>query len=124
MFINISNHPSSKWGEPQLREAKTLAGDGNVLDLPFPNVPPEATELEVGEIARKTFSEMLNLVKGSEEADVVHLMGEQALCFFLTEILREEGFPVFVSTTKRAVVENKDGTKVSTFEFVKFRRIA
>ena len=37
------------------------------------------------------------------------------------ELLKENGYHCYASTTKRNVIEKEDGSKVSVFEFVKFR---
>ncbi len=39
-FINLTNHPSTKWGADQLAAAKKY---GNIVDIPFPAVDPEAS---------------------------------------------------------------------------------
>lgn len=46
MFINVSNHPSSKWSQAQ----KDAAG-GEILDIPFPNINPRASTWEVEAMA-------------------------------------------------------------------------
>ncbi|MBK9404753.1 MAG: hypothetical protein IPN57_09505 [Ignavibacteria bacterium] len=38
-FLNISNHPSDKWGDKQLSTALELAEE--IINLPFPNINPE-----------------------------------------------------------------------------------
>ena len=40
MFINFSNHASTRWGVPQKQAAKKY---GEIVDMQFPNVDPEAT---------------------------------------------------------------------------------
>ena len=37
MFVNFTNHPSGSWGAAQRRAAQVY---GEILDLPFPDVPP------------------------------------------------------------------------------------
>ena len=49
MFINFSNHASTRWGVPQKQAAKKY---GEIVDVQFPNVNPEATSEEVHELAR------------------------------------------------------------------------
>ncbi len=48
-FYNITNHPSAKWSADQLAAASELGGE--VIDLPFPNVPPLATSQDVSATA-------------------------------------------------------------------------
>lgn len=47
MFINFSNHASTRWGVPQKQAAKKY---GEIVDMQFPNVDPEATSEEVHEL--------------------------------------------------------------------------
>ena len=37
MFVNFTKHPSGSWGAAQRRAAQVY---GEILDLPFPDVPP------------------------------------------------------------------------------------
>ena len=48
VILNLSNHPHLNWPEKQLREAQ---GYGDVIDLPFPPVSPDATEEELEQTA-------------------------------------------------------------------------
>ena len=48
MFINFTNHPSGLWSKAQLDAASTY---GKIVDLPFPNVPPQFLEEEVQRMA-------------------------------------------------------------------------
>ena len=58
MFVNCSNHPSSKWSEKQIKEAKKW---GNVVDYPFPAVPLTASKLELGAVADKLLNDICEL---------------------------------------------------------------
>lgn len=51
MLINLSNHPSTKWGKKQKQAA--IAQYNEILDLPFPQIEPEATIEYVLELAEK-----------------------------------------------------------------------
>ena len=121
-FINISNHPISKWDESQKRKAGLLGGVEGI-DIPFPNVPPEADVLP---LARELVAEVQAMGSPADE-DVgiwgVHVMGEQTLCFPVVAELLRLGYNCLASTTERKVIE-KDGVKTSMFSFVKFRRYA
>jgi len=45
-LINHTNHPSSKWSEKQKE------GFDKIIDLPFPNISPTASDNEVWEIVK------------------------------------------------------------------------
>lgn len=117
MFINISNHPATKWGEEQIAaavEAARISGREEIIDIPFPNVPPAATERELEKMAREILAEV-------SPADVYHVMGEMGLTLKIANYLRAAGVDVVHSTTERIVVENGDGMKTVQFRFVQFR---
>lgn len=121
MFINISNHPSNRWSKEQIEAAKQY---GEIVDIPFPNVPADASETNIISLA----DNVMNLVRGvtfgnlSSVRDAIHIMGESGLVFRLVSEIKEIWFfdPIY-STTERTV-EEKDGQKISVFRFVKFRR--
>ena len=113
MLLNLSNHPSSKWGEHQLAATEQYGG---VFDMAFPNIPPAATEDDV----RRLVEEFEVKVRASG-ATVVHLMGEMCFSFALVSRLQKIGIPCVASTTERRTVENPDGSKTLSFEFVQFR---
>ena len=119
-FINISNHPSSKWPTEQMNAAKELAAGGDVIDIAFPNVPPMATTVEVEVLAEELLAKVLEV-----EDPIVHLMGESTLLLKLANLLHEAGIPVVCSTTERVSVESigADGvvTKTLKFKFEQFR---
>lgn len=48
MFVNFTNHPSGSWGAAQRRAAQVY---GEILDLPFPEVPPALSAAEVAALA-------------------------------------------------------------------------
>ena len=117
MFINISNHPSSKWSPAQL-----AAAGGKVVDIPFPNVPPTATPAEVEEMAQRLLDEVAK--HGFFHTHTAMVQGEFSLTYALTGMLIRLGTEVVVATSfERKSVENPDGSKTVVFEFVQFRRI-
>jgi hypothetical protein len=124
MLINVSNHPSVKWPEEQLRAAKELSGCGVVVDVPHPPVPPEADEQEVGRLAWQVLDQIAAAHQrhkgGSCTNCLVHLMGEAGFVDYLNQLLRLRDIHTVYSTTAREVVE-QDGNKVSRFRFVRFR---
>lgn len=116
VFINYSNHPSSNWSQKQLSAAKKL---GEIVDIPFRSVAPEADSAELERVAGEEFTKILDAADGKNA--VVHLMGEMTLTYMLVRKLRASGIRCVASTTARRVVENADGTKTSDFDFVRFR---
>lgn len=119
MLINLSNHPCSSWSEKQLKAAKKKFG--KVVDIPFPQISPFATSKQILRKAEKYLKEILHLIKKSDERlNAVHLMGEFTFVYHLVNLLKKKKIKVIVSTTDR-IVEEKDGKKIVTFSFVKFR---
>lgn len=121
-FINFSNHKSTSWSAEQTDAAKSLAHGGCIIDVPFPNVPPSASEEEVAEMAKDAFATIWDA-----KPAVVMVMGEFSLSHKVTERLKGNYITVVVATTEREVVEktNEKGetVKVSSFKFVKFRKV-
>lgn len=120
-MVNLSNHPSSKWGKAQMDAAKELCPDG-VQDLPFPMIDPKLTDQEVYLLAQEYVD------KAREIGEVVHVMGESGFVAAFVSIARisaPKADPLYCiySTTERIVVENvQTGEKMSTFRFVQFRK--
>jgi hypothetical protein len=114
MLLNLSNHPSPTWPENQAQLAKDLFGE--IRDLPFPQVDPEADESEIAALADAYFDKIRGL-----NPSAVHLMGELTFSFELVQKLKSHGIRVLASTTHRTTQEMPDGTKISRFEFVRFR---
>ena len=122
LFINLSNHPSSSWDAQQINAALEIVDNGPIIDMQFPNVDPNMTSNDVIDLADNYFSKILNLIR-EYEADyiVFHIMGEMTFTFNLVKLLNENGYHCYASTTKRTVIEDKNGIKTSKFEFVQFR---
>lgn len=121
MFINISNHPSSKWSDEQRKAAVEIGGE--IVDIPFPNVPPTAGIGDLIDMAETIIDKINDMRKGGLRGgeDAVHVMGEHGLTHRLVDdIWHVFGITCIHSTTER-IVEEKDGQKISTFKFVKFR---
>ena len=138
MFINISNHPSNKWGEKQRKAAAELgelcdnftylcdhiveitreaaAEFGELCDRQFPTIPADASE----EVVRSMAADMAGVISAGTTA-VVHVMGEMGYTHALVTLLKAAGVRCFHSTTERTVIENADGSKTTVFEFVQFR---
>lgn len=117
MLINLSNHPSAKWSAKQLQAAHQF---GDIVDLPFPDVNPEADEQSVIALANSYASKVETLA--SEDEVTVHVMGEMNFIYSFVKRMRERGIACVASTTKRIVKELPNGQKESVFQFVKFRR--
>lgn len=115
MIINLSNHPSSLWKDEQIDAASQY---GEIVDIPFPQVPPEWDDEQVKELAVKYFHTCMERI--NDKPSVVHLAGESVFCFFLLQYLLREGIECLTSTTER-IVNNKDGVKESVFKFKRFR---
>ena len=119
MFINLTNHPSDRWSEEQRSAALQY---GQIVDIPFPQVPPEANE---DYIARLADSLMLNVLTKRRQTNlepiVVHLAGEHTLVYALVSRLRHAGIRCVASTTQRVAEEDGSGVKISEFKFVRFR---
>ena len=122
LFINISNHPSTKWSEEQKAAAKAISGAKEIIDLQFPNVDPHSCSRDIREQAIKIVNALPEDPYG---LNTYHVMGEMTLTYAIISYLRQrkgECVPIVASTTERVVTENPDGTKTSIFKFVQFRR--
>jgi len=127
MFINISNHPSSRWSEAQLSAAKAL-GCGDVWDIAFPNVPPGASPDEVTTLAFTTIGKCSDLLHSRwEEPRIFMVQGEFSLTYKITSLLHFVKEVVVVACSERKTVERQleDGktSKEAVFEFVQFRKV-
>lgn len=116
IFLNISNHPLSTWTEPQ----KAAAGC-EILDIPFPLVPPMASREDVQAMADEIGSQVADLITDGMEIAAAHIMGDMALTFALVVRLKNMGIKCVESTTLRKVIDQPDGGKTSYFNFVQFR---
>lgn len=116
LFLNVSNHPINTWIDEQVAQANEY---GEIKDLLFPYVPPQATEDEVHQMAEEKF---LDISTYSEKYSItVHLMGELTFTYALVQKLKSVGISCVASTTERIIKFEQDGTKTSTFTFVRFR---
>lgn len=116
LLVNFSNHPSRYWDNSQ-REASQNYGE--LLDIPFPQISPNASDDELEKMALDYVQRIVSL---AESKDItVHIMGEMTFTFMVVTRLKELGIKCIASTTERKTYFNPDGTKVSEFQFVKFR---
>lgn len=116
MLLNLSNHPSPFWPTVQQQAAAEQFGSG-IIDLPFPQIAPEADEQAIETLAGEYYQKIMAM---NPMLDAVHLMGEMTFTFALVKKLQVSGVPCVASTTVRDVVE-EGGVKVSKFRFVRFR---
>lgn len=116
-FINFSNHPSGNWSEKQLAAARKW---GEIADLPFPNVEPDATKEQIEELAETMAAQIQ-----AQNPAAVMCQGEFTLTFQVVTHLKAAGILTLSACSRRQVTEVRqaDGTsrKVSVFEFVQFR---
>lgn len=116
MLINLSNHPSHNWSKDQLSAAQQY---GEIIDLPFPNIPPEADIEQLQPLLNEYYNKILTF--GNPDRVVIHLMGEMTFTFMLLSRLLNAGYHCISSTTNRIVEEIATGEKRVVFQFCKFR---
>lgn len=117
IFINLSNHPSHLWGVEQRQTAESV---GRIVDIPFPEVPADASSESVKEMAAAMCGVIMKY-----SYPVVMVQGEFTLTYHIVERLKAKGIRVVASCSKREAMETvqPDGSSVknSTFRFVQFR---
>lgn len=111
-FINFTNHPSDHWDERQKRASEAY---GKIIDIPFPNVDPKASEEEIVSLGDEYIKRILE-----KQPTCVLIQGEFTLCFYMISKLIKKGIKVVSACSVRNIIE-KDGVKISRFEFVKYR---
>ena len=98
------------------REAAATYGD--IMDLPFPVISPEAGSEAIEAIADEYAEKVREMSAGAEAT--VHVMGEMNFTFAIVSQLKAMGVKCVASTTERCVKES-EGAKTSYFKFVRFR---
>lgn len=120
MFINLSNHPSSRWDIKQLEAAFALTSDNKIKDVQFPAVPATATTYDV-----LTIADGLHHTVMASHPEAVMIAGEFTLAYTMIELCLRAGLKVVAACSERRTNEvlNEDGstTKTAIFEFVQFR---
>ncbi len=120
MLINLSNHPSAKWGEKQTTTA--IEKYGKIQDIPFPQVNPEARSIDIKKMAADYVKQIRQLSKADENQPfAVHIMGEMNLTFRIISLLKRSNITCVASTTFRDTIDHPDGSKTFKFEFIQFR---
>jgi len=116
VFVNFTNHNSLKWSAEQ-RAAAAVYGD--IRDMPFPAVDPQASHGDVQALAASCAAEIMAL-----HPDAVLCQGEFTLAFAVVAILKAHGVRVVAACSKRAVRETyEDGAtkKIAEYRFDSFR---
>lgn len=112
MFVNFSNHPSANWSDEQMTAAHQY---GEIVDVSFPLVPPDADENEILMLADEQCSRILEL-----DPEIVMCQGEFTLAYVVVRRLKAHGVRVVAACSDR-VVEEHGNQKTSRFCFVRFR---
>lgn len=114
MLLNLTHHASVNW--PQNQKETAIKKYGMIQDLFFPQIDPKSSEAELDVLVNK-YVEQIRV----RNPRAVHIMGEMTFVYRLVNSLKNLGITCIASTTLRNVKEEKDGTKTSSFQFVKFR---
>jgi len=117
MLLNLSNHPSVLWDEPQHAAA---AHYGEIVDMPFPAIDAAADEAEIEKSVEAFFEKIKQ--NYDSQSTTVHIMGELTFCFALIARLQAVGFMCIASTSERNVIELDNRHKQVNFKFVRFRK--
>ena len=106
MFVNLSNHPSTKWTKEQIDEAIRLCPEvefEGIVDIQFPEIDPAGNEEYIDNLSNEYLKKILELkasIKNEDEDIIVHVMGEQTFCFSLISKLIKRRILCVASTTK------------------------
>jgi len=120
MLINLSNHPVSSWSNNQIETAQKQFG--KIIDMDFPNVNPNWSEVEIEELSDKYFDDIILILNNSKEkTNAVHVMGELNFTFNIVTKLLNNRIICVASTTQRNT-KNIGDKKLTEFNFVKFRK--
>ena len=117
MFINHTNHASTKWSATQAEAARAW---GAIEDLPLPDVGADWDEERVARLAEENAAKIL-----AKEPRAVLCQGEFTYVHHLVNLLLAAGVTVLAATSRREVNEEQaeDGSmqKISRFVFTRFR---
>ena len=113
IFVNCSNHPSAKWSAAQREAAEQY---GKIVDIPFPAVACDLTDMQLEELAQQTAAEIL-----AKKPAAVMCMGEFVVCF---RIVRNQGTgKLFGKTYCGACGKRRHSTQRSSICFSGIQRI-
>lgn len=122
MFINVSNHPSARWGADQRAAAEQW---GEIVDLAFPNVAPEADTRAVAALADEYYTQIVARIPSGSARTAIMVSGEFTFTYRLVALLKKGGYRVVSACTRRDAEEQTqpDGSTIKTarFTFVQFR---
>ena len=117
VFINHTNHPSSRWEEGQRSAAEIY---GTIVDVAFPVIPADWEEEEVRRLAEENAHAIL-----AYRPSAVLVQGEFSYTFALVSILKEAGIATLSACSERHVTErtdeNGETVRESRFAFRGFR---
>lgn len=116
LFINLSNHPSGTWTAEQLAAAEPF---GELVDMPFPQVAPDATVADIKALADEQVAAIMQ--RAVTHTVTVHVMGEMSLVYRIVSLLSERGIRCVCSTSYRVVKDEGDGRRLVEFHFNTFR---
>jgi hypothetical protein len=116
MFVNITNHPFTRWSKEQLDEAEKIGGSGTLIDLGHPTINPSWGKGDITKLAERWVEKVFKQVtKHRGEKVVIHVMGETGFTHaFVTQAKTFPNWELIYSSTGR------DPNKI--FTFVRFRR--
>lgn len=116
VFVNHTNHPSERWDAAQREAAQRL---GELIDMPFPNIPPDWGSEEVERLAGETAERIAALAPAA-----VLCQGEFTYAFKLIELLKARGIRTLAATSERVVSEQVEAgvlKRTYVFSFCRFR---
>ncbi len=117
MFLNLTNHPHSNWGEKQTSSALAY---GEIVDIPFPEISPHLSREGIKSLAQDYLTRIIAL-----KPQAVLLQGEMTFTFCLTNMLQNSGITVLAACSERITSEKADlegkTVRLSTFEFIQYR---
>ena len=99
MFINHTNHVSTKWSATQAEAARAW---GAIEDLPFPDVGADWDEERVARLAEENAAKIL-----AKEPRAVLCQGEFTYVHHLVNLLLTAGVTVLAATSRREVNEEQ-----------------
>lgn len=118
VFVNYTNHPSDKWSKAQLKAARDY---GEVIDMPFPDISPNASESDISSLAEKACQKLEQLSPAA-----VLCQGEFSFVYQIVRRMTKRKIPVLAACSERIVAESTDENGVthrtSEFKFVQFRQ--
>ena len=118
ILLNFTNHPLPTWTAEQLKAADQY---GKIVDYKFPLVDPSADEQKIMEMAERYVAEFITAY-GPAGNLTVHISGDPTFCFACVSLLKSAGVCCIASCTDRDSIVLSDGTKISKYKFVRFRK--